>query len=91
MKAPDNKEKKCSLCETILTYFPSTKSNKKDHFWKCPGCGAELWPEDENITREIQKSMSQGMKIKKKTGGTKSKKITKKKGIFIPWYQRYRE
>ena len=91
MKASDIKEKKCSLCEAILIYYPPTKPGVKNYFWKCPGCGAEVWPEDENVTRAIQKSMSQGIKAKKRTGGTRSKKKTKKKNLFIPWYQQYRE
>lgn len=81
--------KKCSLCETILIYHPPTKQGCKDYFWRCPDCGAEVWPEILSVRRQIK--TGENMKAKKKTGGSgrKKRKVKKPGEKFIPWYQRY--
>lgn len=83
-------QKKCSLCvETVLVYFPPTKKGGKDFFWKCPDCGAEVWPE--NLAIQSQIRANYGMSAKKKTGShTRKKRKNKKPGNrFKPWYCKY--
>ena len=80
----------CPLCDSV------TEKQEFD-FWKCPNCGCEVWPVDEEEaeaekTKAIREVYLEDVKIplkKKSSGGRSGKRYGKKKVKPIPWYQRY--
>jgi hypothetical protein len=62
-----------------------------NEFWECPNCNAELWPYDERVEKEIQKTMRRPLAARKRSGGGRRKRRykTRKPGEkWVPWYQR---
>ena len=80
---------KCPLCGEIM-------GKQEYDFWKCPVCGCEVWPEEEETEQEkakaIQEVYLEDVKIplKKKSGGARSgRKYKKKKVPPEPWYRKH--
>ena len=73
--APSSRGIKCPFCgeETVC--------HDEMLFWKCPCCGCEIWPEEENGRRAIREAFYEDTRRGWKKGGgkTRSKRFKNKK------------
>ncbi len=78
----------CPLCGEL------TEKQEFD-FWKCPNCGCEVWPEEEETEKEETKAIREvyyddiRIPLKKRSGGRSSRRYGKKKVPPPLWAQRY--
>lgn len=82
---------KCPLCGEIT-------EEQDFEFWKCPNCGCEVWPEDEEETEKakalaIREVYYDNVRIplikKRRSGGRSGRRYGKKKVVPPLWSQRY--
>ena len=87
------------LCNICLTYEgKAVHMQAKGDYFKCPECGAELWPQDMNFANHWEKerqqnlmykamSLQEGEQIKGGSNNNRSSKKTNKKKTPQQLYQ----
>jgi uncharacterized Zn finger protein (UPF0148 family) len=83
---------KCPLCGEVTI-------RQEFGFWKCPACGCEIWPEEEETEEQKKKAIREvyyeeirtgcWINPKKRSRSNRSRRFGKKKNVVPLWTQRY--